>query len=117
MPSRILPVSLPTAWEDNDFVESVRALVSSSQYAGIGVVLFVNQLDQIPKLIEDMELTDEQYSVRTGVANSALNALGREDHANAQVLLTTHKSFLICCAIARTSPKCRSSNSKVPRAA
>ena len=74
-------------------IESVRALVSNPQYAEVGVVIFVNQLGQIQRLIGDMELDDEQYSVRTGVENVELNALGRSDHANAQVLFTTQQKL------------------------
>ena len=86
--------SLPTGMGKTTAVaESVKALVSNQAYAEVGVVFFVNQLDQIPRLIEDMELTDDEYAVRTGVANSELNALGRDDHANAQVLFTTQQKL------------------------
>ena len=86
--------SLPTGMgKTTTLVESVRALVSNSRYATVGVVLFVNQLDQIRRLIGEMELSEEQYSVRTGVENVELNALGRSDHGNAQVLFTTQQKL------------------------
>lgn len=86
--------SLPTGMgKTTTLIESVRALVSNPQYAEVGVVIFVNQLGQIQRLIGDMELDDEQYSVRTGVENVELNALGRSDHANAQVLFTTQQKL------------------------
>ena len=86
--------SLPTGMGKTTAVaEGVKALVSNPAYADVGVVVFVNQLDQIRRLIGDMDLSDEQYSVRTGIANSDLNALGRDDHANAQVLFTTQQKL------------------------
>jgi hypothetical protein len=40
-----------------------------------------------------MELRKDQFAVRTGVGNVELNSLGRNDHANAQVLFTTQQKL------------------------
>jgi hypothetical protein len=55
--------------------------------------LFVNQLTQIPRLIEETGLSNDQFAVRTGVGNVELNSLGRSDHPNAQVLFTTQQKL------------------------
>ena len=86
--------ALPTGMgKTTAVVESVKALVSRLDYADVGVVIFVNQLDQIRRLIDEMELAKELYSVRTGRENVELNELGRSDHANAQVLFTTQQKL------------------------
>ncbi len=86
--------SLPTGMGKTTTVaEAVKALVSDPTCKQIGVVLFVNQLNQIPRLIGEMELNDDQFAVRTGVDNENLNALGLNDHANAQVLFTTQQKL------------------------
>jgi len=86
--------SLPTGMGKTTVVaESVKTLVSNPAYVGVGVVVFVNQLDQIPRLILEMELNDDQFAVRTGVVNESLNELGLNDHANAQVLFTTQQKL------------------------
>jgi hypothetical protein len=86
--------SLPTGMGKTTVVaEGVRALVSDPAYERVGAVLFVNQLNQIPRLIEETRLREDQFPVRTGVGNVELNSLGRGDHANAQVLFTTQQKL------------------------
>jgi hypothetical protein len=86
--------SLPTGMGKTTVVaEGVKALISDPQYKRVGVVLFVNQLNQIPRLIEDIVVSKDQFAVRTGVDNDELNSRGRSDHAYAQVLFTTQQKL------------------------
>jgi hypothetical protein len=85
--------SLPTGMGKTTVVaEGAKALISDPAYEQVGIVVFVNQLNQIPRLIEETGVTKDQFAVRTGVDNKALNALGR-NHANAQVLFTTQQKL------------------------
>ena len=50
-------------------VEAVKAIVQDPAYSHVGVAIFVNYLDQIPILVKEMGLVNEQYAVRTGKKN------------------------------------------------
>ena len=75
-------------------VEAVRAILADPALAEIGVVIFVNQLDQIGRLVDEMGLLPHQFAIRTGKDNEALNAQGCQDHREAQVLITTQQKLL-----------------------
>jgi hypothetical protein len=86
--------SLPTGMGKTTVVaEGVKALISDPAYEQVGIVVFVNQLNQIPRLIEEIGVSKDQFAVRTGVDNEELNSLGRNDHPNAQVLFTTQQKL------------------------
>ena len=82
-------------------VEAVKAIVADPAYSHVGIVIFVNYLKQIPILVKEMGLSNEQFAVRTGKKNRECNELGRTSlmttnrdrkraHHTAQVLFTTH---------------------------
>jgi hypothetical protein len=86
--------SLPTGMgKTTVLIESLRALVGRPEFEDVGAVIFVNQLEQISRLIEESGLDEHQYAVRTGKQNEELNALGNEDPREAQVLFTTQQKL------------------------
>ncbi|MGH6866349.1 MAG: hypothetical protein ACREDO_09320 [Methyloceanibacter sp.] len=69
--------SLPTGGgKTTMLVAAVRVFTSDPAHANVGVAIFVNQRDLIPKLIAQMGLRPDQFAVRAGNSNLALNALG-----------------------------------------
>lgn len=99
--------ALPTGMGKTSLViEAVRALVSDPHYRDVGVVIFVNLLEQIPILVRDMGLQPDQFAVVTGANNEELNQMGRghfsktgsgnwiSEHHRAQVLFTTQQKLL-----------------------
>jgi hypothetical protein len=65
-------------------------------------VIFVSQLDQIQRLVDEMKLAEDVYSVRTGVENVDLNALGGPIMLTRKCYSQLNKNFLTCSAIRRT---------------
>jgi hypothetical protein len=106
LPKTFILSSLPTGMgKTTVMVEGVKAILGDPARAHVGIVIFVNQLDQIRTLIEKMGLTNEQFAVRTGKDNKDLNELGltslmttkkdkKAAHRHAQVLFTTQQKFL-----------------------
>src|SRR5262245_27183279 len=74
-------------------VETAKGYVSDPEAQNDGVVIAVKEQEQreeVPALIAEIGLTNDQYGVRTrGDGSEELNALGRQDHANAPVLFVT----------------------------
>jgi hypothetical protein len=102
LPPLFLLSTLPTgAGKTTLMVEAVKAIVADPAYSHVGIVLFVSYLSQIPILVKEMGLREDQYAVRTGKKNKELNELGltrlmktetdrKSAHRYAQVLFTTH---------------------------
>jgi hypothetical protein len=102
LPSLFLLSTLPTgAGKTTLMVEAVKAIVADPVCTRVGIVIFVNYLKQIPILVKEMGLSNEQFAVRTGKKNRECNELGRTSlmttirdkkraHQTAQVLFTTH---------------------------
>ena len=99
--------ALPTGMGKTSLlIEAVRQLATDPRYAHVGVVIFVNLLEQIPILAHEMELRPDQFAVVTGDANKELNQMGRghfskkgngnwiSEHHRAQVLFTTQQKLL-----------------------
>ncbi len=104
-PAEFFYSALPTGMgKTSVVVESVRHLLADPAYSEVGVVIFVNQLDQIKRLIEEIGLERHQFAVETGKDNVELNALGRgkwtqsgkwkSEHQEAQVLFTTQQKLM-----------------------
>ena len=56
--------ALPTGMgKTTAVVASVKSLVSHPKYQDVGVVIFVSQLDQIRRLVDEIELAKDAYSV------------------------------------------------------
>ena len=74
-------------------IETVRDYVSNPEAQNDGIVIAVNEQEQreeVPALLAEIGVTNDQYGVRTrGDGSEELNALGRQDHANALVLFVT----------------------------
>src|SRR5262245_22181439 len=74
-------------------IETARDHVSRPDAQNDGVVIAVrvqNQRDEVPALIAEIGLTNDQFGVRTsGDGSEELNSLGRQDHTNALVLFVT----------------------------
>lgn len=96
---------LPTGMgKTSTLIETTRELIRIGEETGdpVGILILTNTLEQIPILIQEMGLRDDQFAVRTGKDNTKLNALGAgEDtfdgegrHSNAQVLFTTQQKLL-----------------------
>jgi hypothetical protein len=114
LPPLFLLSTLPTgAGKTTLMVEAVKAIVSDPTYAHVGIVIFVNYLKQIPILVKEMGLSDDQFAVRTGKKNKECNELGRTSlmttdkdrksaHRYAQVLFTTHAKVRVVAAHQRS---------------
>lgn len=96
---------LPTGMgKTTAMVEATKELITIGEATGdpVGILIMTNTLSQIPKLIEEIGLREDQYAVRTGSANLVLNSMGtgqdrfkREHrHDKVQVLFTTQQMFL-----------------------
>jgi hypothetical protein len=95
----------PTGWGKTSVVAaSVKAIVNEPACADVGVLVLVNQLEQIPILVKRMGLRKDQFDVRTGKENEELNSMGRtslfskqkdrnQSHHDAQVLFTTQQKL------------------------
>lgn len=96
--------SLPTGMgKTSTLIEATRELIRIGQETGqpVGILILTNTLEQIPVLIGEIGLTDDQYAVRTGAKNEELNSRGvgqdafqgEGRHNNAQVLFTTQQKL------------------------
>ncbi|CDX62378.1 hypothetical protein MPL1032_60032 [Mesorhizobium plurifarium] len=97
--------ALPTGMgKTTTLIEATKELIRVGQRTGnaAGIIILTNTLDQIPVLVQQMELADDQFAVRVGKTHEELNSLGvGEDsfpgegrHQSAQVLFTTQQKLL-----------------------
>ena len=90
-------------------LESIRQMRKDPAYAEVGIVVFCSRLDQIERMIAELDLPREEFAVETGQANTDLNQRGRgrfnrngkwvSEHQQAPILLTTQAKLLTVSAL------------------
>lgn len=90
----------PGVGKTRTIIQFTKALLASPDHADVGVLICVSRLDEIHKLTEEMELSEDAFAVLTRDDNT--NTLSSTPSDKAQVLFTTqqmvesrcdHKSF------------------------
>lgn len=82
----------PGVGKTTTVVHFIRALMASPEHTNVSAVIGVARLSEIPRLIEEMGLSRADVGVLT--SDPEFNALGREDHHKARVLLTTQQMLM-----------------------
>ena len=85
-------------------LEAIRQMRKDRAYAEVGIVVFCSRLDQIERMIAELDLPREEFAVETGQENTDLNQRGRgrfnrngkwvSEHQHAPILFTTHAKLL-----------------------
>ena len=90
-------------------LEAIRQMRKDPAYAEVGIVVFCSRLDQIERMIAELDLPREEFAVETGQANTELNQRGRgrfnrngkwvSEHQQAPILITTQAKLLTVVAL------------------
>jgi hypothetical protein len=85
----------PGVGKTQGLVFFTRELVASAPHSDVGMLVCLSRLQEIPKLIEDMALGEDEYAVMVGDApkNKVLNTMGNGDRDKAQILFTTQQKL------------------------
>ena len=83
----------PGVGKTTTVVEAIRALMDMDEYAEVGVVVFLSQVDQINDYIDTMRLDPEDYAVIVSKNYRDKVSLGNEFPHRAKVLLTTQQQL------------------------
>ena len=85
-------------------LEAIRQMRADPAYAEVGIVVFASRLDQIERMIAEIGLSREEFTMQTGHANAELNQRGRgrfnkkgkwvSGHQDAPILFTTQAKLL-----------------------
>ena len=74
-------------------IEAVKRICDMPQYEDVGVIIFLERLEEIRTLTKEMDLSEDDYSVVVS-EGKAENKLGRQDEKTlARVLFTTQKGL------------------------
>jgi hypothetical protein len=79
----------PGVGKTQALVHFLRALTSSSEHEGVGAIVFLSKIDEIKELVDALGLGRDQFAILTH--DSKVNALGRDEVEEAQVLITTQQ--------------------------
>jgi hypothetical protein len=90
-------------------LEAIRQMRKDPAYAEVGIVVFCSRLDQIERMIAELNLPRVEFAVETGQANMDLNQRGRgrfnrngkwvSEHQQAPILFTTQAKLLTVVAL------------------
>src|SRR5262249_24351559 len=79
----------PGVGKTQTIIKFIDALLSSPFYRDVGVLVCVARLSEVKSLVESIGIPADMLSVKT--SDDGVNALGRAELADAQVLITTQQ--------------------------